>query len=473
MTAPSIVEIALQDPERFLGLAGTYAPGMVCLRGLDNKLLYVSPAVENLLGYSPEVFIASFDRIVIEDSEYTRKSYREREKFLSGNVTKGDGNNDYFPTCLIEYKTKSGERVIHELNECFIREKDRRVARISFQTDVTDHLRQVEELQASIHGLMVIHHTQNMIMGITDREELLSVALDAAMSMLEFDQGVVYTINLQNKEARLLACREVEKKICDKIRRFPLSDQATDGTIESDNETTALLFPPGHSWLEPLTPLSDETVGMLFMIHGTPEAFIACSLAQPFSRETQRLFQSIGLLVSRAIEHSYLHDALENLSVIDTVTGLHNRTYAKQFLEREDRLLTRHQKTASVLMLAIEAEKGNDDSKPMTVKPATKDEEDAVHKCAKLVKNCLRTTDAISRFDESKFLFFLPETDELGTQQLVGRLSDTIDEWNGQQNDMSAQLSILTGGATSKKGNKSIPELIREAKEKLERKGQD
>ena len=43
--------------------------------------------------------------------------------------------------------------------------------------------------------------------------EDLAVALDAAMSMLEFDQGVVYTINLQNKEARLLACREVEKKI--------------------------------------------------------------------------------------------------------------------------------------------------------------------------------------------------------------------------------------------------------------------
>jgi len=454
VSVKSLLEEALSNPQELLGLISQYMLEMVFLKDLEGKLLYVSPTIEKILGYTPAEYSDIYEKILLVDSNHNIAAEKTRKRYLSLNRKESDSIPAYFQ----EVRSKKGDIVILETHERFIVEDGERVALMGVSVDVSDYMHQLEELQGNNQGLMVIHHTQKMLMDLTGRKALLTAALEASLSMLEFDKGIVYDLDIAKMEGIQMVSRGVEDSILNKIESFPLSSQADDGTIGMDRQTTAMVFPPGHSWLAPLQSLGEEIVGLVFVFNGKADALIAVSSSVPFSRKTQRLFQAIGSLVSHSMENSYLHDTIESLSITDKLTGLKNKRYVKDFLSREDKIVSRYHKTASLLLVDL-------------LEPLQKMTEDQESKMilslSDMLKSCTRASDMLSRFEKQQFLLYLPETGSEGINHLINRLLLKLDDHNRYIKDNADKINIVFGRASSCEGDKDTAMLFKHASSDL------
>lgn len=454
MTIKSILEEALTNPQALLSLVSKYTIEMVFVKDMDNKLLYVSPSVEKILGYTQSEYSDQHDDIRIAESNHNKVAEKIRKEFIENDNT----DSDNFPAYFQEVRAKNGKSVILETHERFITEEGERIAVVGIAVDVSDYMHQLEELQGNNQGLMVIHHTQKMLMDLKERESLLTAALEASLSMLGFDKGVVYNLDLKTMKGTHLVSRGVSGSLLNQIRTFPLSEQAGDGTIDLQRKTAALVFPPGHSWLEPLKPLGDEVVGLAFVANNKPDALIVVSCSHKFGRETLRLVQAIGSLVSHSMENAYLHDTIESLSTTDALTGLHNRKYADNFLNREDKVISRYKRTASLLLVKIAKERQVSEEEENTV----------ITRVSQLVQSRIRATDMLSRYDKDEFLLYLPETDSKGLTMLIDRLKDSMLKTNENDIYQSAGFRVYFGRSSSFEGDQDIEILLNHARTDLE-----
>ena len=458
MTDNSILDKALEHPEELNRLVIEHVSGLIYMKDIGGGFLFVSNSVEDILGYAPVEFIKDFDKILVEDSEHNQSAKRVAEMIDTGEI----GGADELPLYCLEFKTKDGRSVIHEMRERFVYEKEKRVGLIGFSTDVTEYYHMLDELKRSNKELMVVHHSQDRLRGASSRRELFEVALDASLSMLEFGSGVVYDIDLDSKEARLAVSRNVDAETEKEIGKFDLPVELADGSFKVDKHTSALLLAPGHSWLEPLKDLDENLCGLLIFCMGHPDAFIIVSIAKPFTRDVQRLFQSIGIQVGHSIKDRRLYNELEKLSLSDPQTGLYNRSYAEDFFEHESQRITRYKKTASLVIMKV------DNYTEVSKRFGSDEMGECLTKAVKILSGNARSTDTAFRYNDDEFIVFLPETGSEGSESMIKRSRKHLTEWKAVSDEACLALSFSLGAATVEEGEMEISDLILQARENTE-----
>jgi len=421
---------------------------LICFKHLDGKPFYVSNSVERILGYTPEEFLAQ---------EAARLSPASGE-ISSINASAGEFAQ---PPVQQEFVAKNGQRVVLELRDHVIRHEGEAVALMCLARDVTEQQRIIEELRWSNQELTIIHHTQKRLLGVTDRRELLAIALDSVLSAAPYDVGALFEFDLEAMKATRLDAKGPAKGRAEAIASFPLTTQIKDGTIGPDLQTTALLLPPGHSWLSALSGLGLQVSGVLLICHGKPEALAVLASIEPFKRDTFRLFQLIGNLVAHAIDNSYLHSVIENLTIIDTDTGLYNRSYIERYLAHEERVIQRFARSATIVRIGLPTYRNLLE---------TREQERADHvvsEAARLVKANIRASDLLGRYKEDEFLLYLPETSETGALAMLGRCQQLLEHHNRRRNAEQPEIVVTFGVASLANTERTLQDLIDEAGEKL------
>ena len=112
------------------------------------------------------------------------------------------------------------------------------------------------------------------------------------------------------------------------------------------------------------------------------------------------------------IEAAY-HEEIYRLSIIDGLTGVHNKRYFLEFLDRELASAGRHQTPLSLIMVDIDHfKKINDTHGHLAGDAALKE------LCARL-KPRIRTTDLLARYGGEEFAVILPATGREGALQVA------------------------------------------------------
>lgn len=142
----------------------------------------------------------------------------------------------------------------------------------------------------------------------------------------------------------------------------------------------------------------------------------------------------------RTNELESVNKKLEELSTTDALTGIRNRRYFDQTLEREFNRARREREQLSILMLDIDFFKRVNDDYGHQVG------DDALRQVADVLKQIIhRTTDLISRYGGEEFAIVLPNTDVKGAYLVAEKIRTKIAEMTLNAEGTSFSITVSIG----------------------------
>ena len=157
-----------------------------------------------------------------------------------------------------------------------------------------------------------------------------------------------------------------------------------------------------------------------------------------FSETDYRLFNAVAENVAIAINNAMTFQQTQELIRKDELTGLYNRRYFFERLEREMYRTRRYGRVLSLLMIDIDHFKEYNDSYGHLRG------DHALRKIARAFQGCLRQIDVVARYGGEEFLVMLPETDKGNAALVAEKLRRAIETMDFNEDTSHLEPCRLT-----------------------------
>lgn len=189
--------------------------------------------------------------------------------------------------------------------------------------------------------------------------------------------------------------------------------------------------------------------------------------------ETVPLLEVIGNLIEKrrqSDERSQEEKALRELAERDGLTGLYNRRYFGEALEREFERARRYRRALSLIMIDLDGFKAVNDA------CGHPQGDQVLRQVSRLLLHTVRFMDVVARYGGDEFALILPETNLRSAIRMASRLLSEIRKSPFLHEERVFPLSASIGLATQMANHASTETLVREADEALygaKREGRD
>ncbi len=148
------------------------------------------------------------------------------------------------------------------------------------------------------------------------------------------------------------------------------------------------------------------------------------------------------------------------MTLLDPVTEVYNRRYARVILTREASRVKRNSTLLALMLVDITGFRKVNDSIGHTGGDVV------LRQIAHLIQSKIRNSDIIVRFGGDEFLLILPEAEETGIERLVVRLKQSILDWAPPSglSDFGLRLAI---GVAYYRGEARIDEILSTAEDRM------
>ena len=158
-----------------------------------------------------------------------------------------------------------------------------------------------------------------------------------------------------------------------------------------------------------------ETLGLFYLYSDCPDQLC---------ESKRQLASTVAEQMALAIANLQLREELQNRSIRDPLTGLYNRRYLEESLEREINRARRNQHSVGVIMIDIDHFKRFNDT-------FGHDAGDAVlQEVGKLLKSSLRSSDIACRYGGEEMTLILPEASLENTRKRAEEVRQLIKQIN-------------------------------------------
>jgi diguanylate cyclase (GGDEF)-like protein len=190
-------------------------------------------------------------------------------------------------------------------------------------------------------------------------------------------------------------------------------------------------------------PLSaaGKITGVLMINYKTPRHYP--------SKNTLKLYQSIGSQIAMAIINITLYDETKQLSLHDPLTGLANRRVMEKTISSHFMRSKRYSSSFSMIMADIDHFKNYNDTRGHL------EGDKLLTKIAEILSHEVRNVDIVIRYGGEEFLIVLPEIDGAEAFTVAERIRKTIEE--------KTDVTMSLGVASSVKGSFDEKEIIKKA----------
>jgi diguanylate cyclase (GGDEF)-like protein len=161
------------------------------------------------------------------------------------------------------------------------------------------------------------------------------------------------------------------------------------------------------------------------------------------------------------VEAEY-HEEIYRLTIIDGLTGIHNKRFLLEFLDRELSRSARHSRPLALVLFDLDRFKSVNDRLGHLGGDYT------LRELVACVKKAVRKEELFSRYGGEEFAIVLPETNREGAAAAAERTRRLVEQHPFRFEDQPFQITISLGVIATHGGEQVTPsELIRQADQKL------
>lgn len=175
-----------------------------------------------------------------------------------------------------------------------------------------------------------------------------------------------------------------------------------------------------------------------------------------FSDKDIELFKEVAKQISWAIDKALSFKQIRELSIKDSLTGLYNRRYFFEFVEKEFERSKRYQRFTSLVMIDVDHFKAYND----TFGHPNGDK--ALQYISDMLTTNLRKTDVLARYGGEEFIVLLPETGHEIAIDVAEKLRYAVAEgkFEGNRKNDPQNLTASFGVATYPNDADFVSELV-------------
>jgi diguanylate cyclase (GGDEF)-like protein/PAS domain S-box-containing protein len=377
--------------------------------GEVNRTIYISPQVETLLGFSPDEWLA--------DRELWIKQIHsdDREPVLA-EVRRNDERGQ---AVSLEYRALARDgRVLWFRNQSEIVRDESGRARFSqgIMLDITQRKQAEEALQEAHHKLAswvkeleqrttdatVLSRMGEMLQTALSPQEAYTVISQFGPQLFPAQAGAVYLISASRNFVEAVAAWgeppvDPEQRIfapdeCWALRR---GRAHVVSALQADLRCRHLGRSAWSSYLCMPMMAQGEAMGVLHLAAADERARL--------TESRQQLAQTVAEQLSLALANLRLRETLRNQSIRDPLTGLFNRRYLEETLERELHRAARGPYPLGIIMLDLDHFKHFNDTFGHEAGDLV------LRELGQLLKSHIRGSDIACRYGGEEFILILPE----------------------------------------------------------------
>lgn len=328
-----------------------------------------------------------------------------------------------------------------------------------------DQLRQkIQELDAKVDQLSILHQIGNSMQRVTSREEALGFIMRGIREGMGFEEVVLCLVNRDEDvlqgEIGLGMPEEAVKAL-----RIPLYEEenllamsaagrrpvgivhfhheglmdVVESPLSKDSYRESLNVPVAESRLAVVAvPLvaQEEVVGTVAVARKHPPVIKRSDV------ELLMLYaNTAGLTVERAEFSSTMHQDLEHLEITDHISRLFTHRYGQQRVQEEIAKCRESKQSLSVALLGVDEFKEYNDRCGLDVGDA------ALGKIGEIVKKCIRSTDFAYRYGGRLMVVIFPATEKEKAVEIAEGIQKLMRtrRFQGTSGDEDQKLSLSIG----------------------------
>ncbi len=436
-------------------------PGMAyrCQSDRARAMVFVSEGCLSLTGFEPLELTGgrgiSYAEMIHPD---------DRDPVLNKIQASLDGRRPF--QVVYRLRTRDGgEKWVWEKGTGVFSADGRLEAVEGFITDITDTKKAEAEAIEYAKQLETLFNTGVTLSQTLNLQDLLNAVLRRVLEAVDTDAGAIFLLEGEESELVLRAYAGVSEKLAGKVERLKAGEGFTRQALVSRKPLVAKNIAAdaelqclgvGSEGLQALAavPVSvkDRVVGLVV---------VATRTARTFSDRDVRLLEAIANQIGMAIDNSRLYEETVQLAFTDGLTGLYNRRYLVEQMERELARARRLGTSLSAIMIDLDGLKTINDSH------GHRDGDRFLCAVAEVIKRGTRASDMAARWGGDEFLLLAPDTDSSAAILLGERIREQVEGSFLQVGGKPTAISVSVGISTFPTHAAEVTELFQRADEAL------
>jgi diguanylate cyclase (GGDEF)-like protein/PAS domain S-box-containing protein len=447
------MEEAIKESEELArGMLDTAATGIYLLQ--DGRFEYVNRLFEQISGYSSDELKGVYS------IEYVHPEDREMVRAKAIDTLKGQSSLPY------EYRlTGKDSKIIWVLDRLTtIQYRGKRsvlgtimdiTERKSIETEVLDYTRQLETL---FNVGTVVNQTLNL-------NELLDSVLDRVLKVMDVEAGGIFLLDKESGELNLMSYRGVSEEFVKKVEGLRIGEGFTGKAalskkpfivedIDSDSRLTRMGVKEEGLQLFAAVPVvaKDRMLGVIGVGSYQP---------RKFGDRELRLLNIIASQIGMAVENAQLYEQALELAFTDGLTGLYNRRYLMEQIEREFSRVERSGGFISLMMIDLDGLKIINDR-------FGHHEGDVVLKgLASIIRSQTRASDIAARWGGDEFMLLTVNSTGKGTRQISERIRSQVEKYRRKIEGVEVTITISIGIASYPGHASDVTQLLQRVDEAM------
>jgi diguanylate cyclase (GGDEF)-like protein len=315
-----------------------------------------------------------------------------------------------------------------------------------------------EFLDKNLHDFLIINRINKIMCSFLDHQEVIDSIIALTNEVIDAQAVSIIIKDDQKVKITLSVSDLLDRKLIEKFKNLSLTSFSEKEKIQVERDEVEVILRENPlkvgRYVEdnfnsfhyvPIT-ITENTYGFLAIGSLEKDAFDA---------EDLRCLSVLGSYSSVAIGNSILRDKIEELTIIDSLTGVYTHGYFRETLRREIRRAERYDSSFSILMLDI------DDFNKINDNYGYLEGDRILKMLAMEIKDkIIREIDVVARYGGEEFVIILPETNKVRAMVVAERIRSQIELKDFFISGVNFKITISIGIASFPLDARSEAELI-------------
>jgi diguanylate cyclase (GGDEF)-like protein/PAS domain S-box-containing protein len=446
-------EESLRDWEELSrGMLEAASTGIYLLQ--DGCFQYVNRLFEDISGFASSELKGTYslDYVHPDDKEMVRKKAVE--------VLKGQGSLPY------EFRLiRKDSEIVWVLDKvASIQYKGKRSV-LGTLMDITESKQVEEEVRHYTRQLEALFNIGTTVSQTLNLEELLGSVLDKVLEVMGLDVTAIFLLEEENETLALRAYRGMSVKLVRELSVLRDGDGFINQVAKSGKPllvedvsadrrfgTSRIKFGDIQSFAVVPAMSKEKILGVIG---------VGSHSHREFPDWEVRMLETIANQIGMAIENAQLYEHALELAFTDSLTGLYNRRYFMEQIEREFIRANRGKVALSLIMVDLDGLKSVND------RFGHHEGDIFLREVAGIIKANTRASDVAARWGGDEFMLLSPETDSDSAWKIAERIRGQVKRYHRILEGEEVGITISVGIVSYPVHASMISELLRRADEAM------